>query len=40
MEEAAFKEMQEHGFKAKPLDKRIFRSMGELGRHVNIYEYL
>ena len=30
-EDAAFKEMQGTGFKAKPLDKRIFQSMGELG---------
>jgi hypothetical protein len=30
-EEALLLEMQSHSFKAKPVNKRIFQSMGELG---------
>ena len=33
-EEALLLEMQSHSFKAKPINKRIFQSMGELGESV------
>lgn len=33
-EEALLLEMQSHSFKAKPVNKRIFQSMGELGKNV------
>ena len=32
IEELEYKEMQENKFKAKPIDQRIFQSMGELGQ--------
>ena len=31
IEELEYKEMQDNKFKAKPIDQRIFQSMGELG---------
>ena len=34
MEELSYKEMQSKSFHAKPIDKRIFQSMGELGMNV------
>ena len=46
-EEALLLEMQSHSFKAKPVNKRIFQSMGELGKNVmclcvylHVYDYV